>query len=496
METLEIPVNLGDFLDSSGETITMRRLPEFIDDWKSRMDRLSWMEKSQRVKSLDRFFQEWHSQYSICVQHNKRSQLLPPEVELSISILYTTLLVAKKNIFPMSDIYHSGFESSIVKDRLISDGWCQSELTRLELTETTILGLYYWSLLGRRQVFRDHTSCWYAKCLACQINPDQYKVRHVADACNCVIMTVDINKLCSILKNGVIPLISFQENPTSGKPSIELLEYKSGVNYVAISHVWADGLGNPTVNGLPLCQLRRLQARVNSVSESETLEGQPRSENIPFWMDTICVPLREKFTKHRKTALRLMAKTYEEARITLVVSLELEKCSVSRPNEELAIRMMSTSWWRRLWTLQEGVVSKNINFQFCDGTVNIDEMLKQLPSSESPFHMSSQLLNEALQELRLLYELKAKPPKKRITDFLNAVNWRSTSRLADEPTCLATILDIDPSDLLNMDKHKDRMKAFFSKQQHFPSDFIFMNNYRENERRGIWMGAQILRFPQ
>src|SRR6266496_2688685 len=40
VETLESLVNVGDFLDSSGETITTRRLPEFIENWRSRMDQL------------------------------------------------------------------------------------------------------------------------------------------------------------------------------------------------------------------------------------------------------------------------------------------------------------------------------------------------------------------------------------------------------------------------------------------------------------------------
>ena len=378
-------------------------------------------------------------------------------------------------------------ESQIVNDRLIKDGWCQSDLARLEHNgATTILGLYYCSLLGRRQVLRDHTHCSYVQCLACQIDPDKDQVRHVIDGCNCIPVKVDMTKLCSILEKKSVPLITFQENAISGKPSIQLSESKPDVTYVAISHVWADGLGNPTGNSLPLCQLRLLQERVNGVLLNEDFASQNRSANVPFWIDTICVPPRKDHETRRKIALRLMNETYEEARTTLIVSLELENCSISHSREEVAMRMMSTSWWTRLWTLQEGVLGKNLTFQFLDGVVIADELLKRLPSSESTFRMSSQLLNEAVQEIRLLSELKSKPPQNRLTDLLNIVTWRSTSRLADEGSCLATILGLDPQSLVSIDNHKDRMKAFILMQRDFPSGFIFFSVRRMDDDGYGW----------
>ena len=412
VETFEAPVNVNDFLDSSGETITTRLLPEYIENWRSRMDQLSWAKKSQRVKELDRFFMDWHSNYLICHQHNETSQLLLPEIHLSIAILFDTLLAAKKFIFPMSDVQHSGFESQIVIDRLLENGWCQSDLARLQNNGVaTILVFYYCSLLGRRPVLRDHAHCTGVQCFACQVDLNQYKARHVAEGCNCVPMNVDVTKLCSILEKEAVPLITLQENAMSGKLSIELSESKPDVIYVAISHVWADGLGNPAANSLPLCQLRLLQERVNSLCRNKDFVSQNGSANVPFWIDTLCVPTEE---KPRKTALGLVAKTYEEAIMTLIVSLELENCSITRSREEVTTRMVLTSWWRRLWTLEEGVMSKSLAFQFGDGVVIVDEIVEGLQFSDSTFRVSSQLLNEAVQEIRLLYELKSKPPQKRI----------------------------------------------------------------------------------
>ena len=50
-------------------------------------------------------------------------------------------------------------------------------------------------------------------------------------------------------------------------------------NLVAISHVWADGLGNPHENKLPRCQLEKLQNCVND------LYGR-RHRPVPFWIGT------------------------------------------------------------------------------------------------------------------------------------------------------------------------------------------------------------------
>ena len=135
------------------------------------------------------------------------------------------------------------------------------------------------------------------------------------------------------------------------------------------------------------------------------------------------------------------------------------------------MRLVSNSWWRRLWTLQEGVLAKNLAFQFHDGVVEVAEILNQFESSQTTFRMSSQLLKEAAQEVRLLSILKNKLPQDRVTDLLNTVSWRSTSQPPDEPLCLANILGLDKFTRLN--NHSDGMKALFLRKGSFPSSFIF-----------------------
>jgi hypothetical protein len=74
--------------------------------------------------------------------------------------------------------------------------------------------------------------------------------------------------------------------------------------YVAISHVWADGLGNPASNGLPRCQLDKLFALLGDLinpstfasirfKKSSTIQRAlwNRTSRRYFWMDTFCIPV-------------------------------------------------------------------------------------------------------------------------------------------------------------------------------------------------------------
>lgn len=90
------------------------------------------------------------------------------------------------------------------------------------------------------------------------------------------------NDVSMMLNSGHIPLISsINDDDNSGK--IKLVAADLDSPYVAISHVWSDGLGNLTKNALPKCQLLRLSSLVQNLPQ--------RSSRIDrFWLDTICVP--------------------------------------------------------------------------------------------------------------------------------------------------------------------------------------------------------------
>ena len=126
----------------------------------------------------------------------------------------------------------------------------------------------------------------------------------------------DQQLMSRMLHRREIPLLSVHALE-SEEPQIRLSQ--SSLNgprpiYVALSHVWSDGLGNPLENSLPKCQLITIQSLVNSL--------YPRSaEPVPFWIDTLCVPLNG---EGRKDAIQGMRRVYEEGDIILVLDASLK----------------------------------------------------------------------------------------------------------------------------------------------------------------------------
>ena len=162
---------------------------------------------------------------------------------------------------------------------------------------------------------------------------------------------------------------------------MELLEERSALvaenrareclPYVAISHVWSQGLGNRHNNAIYLCQLQRLQRYANRLVP-------PAHRPVPMWIDTICVPLE---ADARMEAIKTMDAVYQNALAVLVVDQTLidfdlasaiEKCkktdggAQSGPKGwqiETLLRIKASPWAQRLWTYNEAFLAQQLFFQ-------------------------------------------------------------------------------------------------------------------------------------
>jgi hypothetical protein len=143
------------------------------------------------------------------------------------------------------------------------------------------------------------------RCVAVNSDMKNYITRHVAPTCSCRMIAVAYGEIIEILSEGGVPLISIRK----GKDQeihlhIELRTLRS--RYIAISHCWADGLGNPSRNALPFCQLKRLQTQLRnhprSIESAGTSIGRllidlerfhvsisPSYSTPLLWMDTLCM---------------------------------------------------------------------------------------------------------------------------------------------------------------------------------------------------------------
>jgi hypothetical protein len=125
---------------------------------------------------------------------------------------------------------------------------------------------------------------------------------------------------------------------------------------VLIVNRWADGMGNPLENRLPDCQLARIQEMVNNLD----FPGRDLSLPVAFWMDTLCIPVADKYKPLRKECIKSMRLIYSEASAVLVLDAWMQKVPLTTPASERSIRFYTSSWLRRLWTFQEGILNKKV----------------------------------------------------------------------------------------------------------------------------------------
>jgi hypothetical protein len=79
-----------------------------------------------------------------------------------------------------------------------------------------------------------------------------------------------VEKLTSIIEAGGVPLVKLTRN-RRGIFTVDVVEYKFGRTFTAISHVWSGGLGNPRHNTLPPCQLEFIYNSAVFVGSSPTM---------------------------------------------------------------------------------------------------------------------------------------------------------------------------------------------------------------------------------
>ncbi|KAI0651219.1 hypothetical protein C8Q79DRAFT_898151 [Trametes meyenii] len=254
-----------------------------------------------------------------------------------------------------------------VKMRL--GGWCPYLVSRATSSRLLQLPLPYLSQLhrlppSRCSSFEDHRGCTESSCVFYTIDATTYIPKHADSdpSGSCYYIRPPVEEVTRLLSEGVIPVIFYDGS------RLHVRKSTSGP-YVAISHVWADGMGSTTQAGLPRCVVERISGLATSLLPKHGL----------FWIDSLCIPVQREL---RKKAIKLMASTYREAAKVLVVDAGIRAtCSESAPREENLLRITFSGWNKRVWTLQEGLLARELWFEFIEGPVNIDQ---GLPS----FHLS------------------------------------------------------------------------------------------------------------
>jgi len=194
-------------------------------------------------------------------------------VLLSIAILGETLDVARDTVFFSGREEFYGvlaWELPYFGKRLLQQaGWCTGEISALRHDFPDVSSLYYVSTWDRSELSKDHSS-YSDRCLANQVDENTYKTRHADPECTCEHLPVGKQQVVfSILDDGGIPVVWYSDN--DGKINVQRAAPVDNqgdpgtIPFVAISHVWSDGLRNAQSNILAQCQLRRIQGLVDAL---------------------------------------------------------------------------------------------------------------------------------------------------------------------------------------------------------------------------------------
>jgi hypothetical protein len=220
-----------------------------------------------------------------------------------------------------------------------------------------------------RDIVVDHSRCEKPSLTSCVgINPDQDSGGlHTSPECRCdYVPTRNPDALDSILRKGGIPLVSVEFH-ANGTYELSYVELEPGMMYTAISHVWADCLGDQSRNSLFGCQLDRLLGYFKGIEENfrtsfmgmeDPLRSRrhSRTQRLLFWLDVYCVPIANADLTApplKIAAITRMVPTYTVAAHVLILDSEL-RCLTAQTRSCRAEAMKALCYWRtRYWTHQE-----------------------------------------------------------------------------------------------------------------------------------------------
>ena len=357
----------------------------------------------------------------------------------------------------------------ILGQRMKHLGWCLSEVHMLS-EFCSVTEMMFASSLDRPGPDKTHSGCNRMKCFAYQVTKE-YTTKHATSGCSCEYVYASQNTLSELLPatDRCIPLIgpSQPQRGDDGFLYVDLMGSRgpnNSLKYVAISHVWSDGLGNNTANAIPICQFNRIRCLTGDLCN-----GEPSA----FWLDTLCFPLQPQAAYD--IALIRMRQSYEDADKVLVLDhYLLQHDCLDMPIEEVAMRITCAPWNRRLWTLQEGMLAQKLFFQFRDTFSDLGGWCNR--DQAHPTSLQALMFSQtwrAYSSLRVLETAESK--KMNILQSNKALTFRSTSVSDDEPLCLGNLLGVDPEKVVRAGSKSERMRVIWESLTEQFTSTIFWN---------------------
>lgn len=339
-------------------------------------------------------------------------------------------------------------DDDILHQRMLDSGWCPY-WTNIYGKRFSSPLIYCLTGLPRSR-HGGHESCsQYESCKVYDVNPVTYVTEHTprCEKQQCHFSGPDVRDLGLIVERGKIPLIRFSEkrrplashllkrvrqgsataNDSDFKTAennvikIDLVEHTFGRPFIAISHVWAGGLGHFDKNTLPRCQLDLLYERARQCKQKLYGEGILASfldfldeadakvswedkvirayhrfiirataedtSTLYLWIDTLCIPADKEIPNletRKKQAIDKMAHVYAMAMHVMVIDHTVQKLSFKDESEiSLAGQLLTCPWMTRCWTFQEACLAREFSYLLQDGLINPRRWLSPAPEADT-----------------------------------------------------------------------------------------------------------------
>ncbi|KAF2229319.1 hypothetical protein EV356DRAFT_390947 [Viridothelium virens] len=378
---------------------------------------------------------------------SKTTAVIAATTEFVVTMITKTFENTKiKGLTPIiQSLWNSFGWRDIYVERMVNLGWCRHAAARINFTFPALQVIHFCTNLRRYEAL-DHSQC--TKEL-CQASANPIIPRHRS---TCKHPRVDYDgfaiegdlrqKMLRIIRVNGLPLLKIRNR--GDKIEIKLAHGKEDDKYIALSHVWSDGMGNHSKNSLPWCQLESLHSRLAKIPRQRP--GAEGNELL-VWIDTLCCPVEAASQEdERARVMGQMRQIYEKADFVFVLDSELE--SINRPLSKLetAFRILTSNWMRRLWTLQEGYLARELWVQFKNEAFELDQDdIKRMNlddvSIESFWIARTVKALYASLRRRLMQENIDSQVES--TLLAMALQGRSVTKPSDEPLCIATLLNLD-----------------------------------------------------
>ena len=444
-----------------------------------------------------------------------------PAVLLSVRILIQTFdtyiepysYISFRNHIP-NTIYEQDCLSTkpIQRHMLLQrSAWCPHQVQYLVKTFTYHALIYLAEMKRDVAEWVDHSRCSAeSRCIAYNIDNGTFKGRHAEKCSGCSQVEAPLEEMMSILEDGDIPLLRCHRKADSpGELSLSYAKLSSSTQFTAVSHLWSDGLGTPSLNSLPRCQLQRLVDRIQAAESyghgwfergiTKCLPSTSSAESTLLWLDVYCVPSSTSSTdiqrngRLKAAAIGRMVPTYALARQTLVLDYELQNYTPATTDpvraaaeEELLARVVVSGWRSRCWTHQESQLSRRILIQCRGSAVAFDHALLRpsVPKSQIAKELNC-VANEMLAwrnqnyveaGWRILFYVKNTLVIPKLKTVWSSFHGKTTSQPQDALGVLANIMRLSAAQISSMpveDQMRAILRAAIDQEGRLPAGIFF-----------------------